>query len=105
VLVKTLPKSVIDQWPEVLKDVVITAVPLLYIQVLTVKFNNGKIWSINVSSELTKRNLDLISKEIEEFVLTYTSSISLIDFTLDIDKLKNDSLLSTNNILKSIYIK
>ena len=45
---KRLPQDVIAKWPEVFKDIDIDAIPLEYVESITVHFHNGKKWEIQI---------------------------------------------------------
>ena len=40
---KSLPKDVVEHWPEVLKDVDIKVVPVKYLHAVRVYFKDGKV--------------------------------------------------------------
>ena len=45
---KRLPQDIIAKWPEVFKDIDIDAIPLEYVESITVFFHNGKKWEIEI---------------------------------------------------------
>jgi hypothetical protein len=96
-----LPKDIIDQWPEIFKDIEVTVVPLPYVKSITVEFENGKTWEINVDTEKLK---DASEEEIEEyleaFFLEYEDFIESVDFRLNTAKVIKDIKERSSRFLK-----
>jgi len=44
---KKFPKDVIEHWPEVFGEINLNVVPLRYLDSITIKFKNGKVWEID----------------------------------------------------------
>lgn len=85
----SLPKSVIDSWPDIFKDIRIDVVPIEYLDSVKVYFADGKIWEIDVKKSLTKPDLD-IETALEDLFDAYEESIINVDFRLDTAKVKHD---------------
>lgn len=51
---KSLPKNVVDHWPEVFNDVTVKAIPIEYLLAIKVTFNDGKKWEIKVKNHHKK---------------------------------------------------
>lgn len=94
---KKLPKDVVDQWPEVLKDVDVEVIPVEYLDSVRITFSDGKIWEID-----TKKNDDDIDFEdaIEALLIEYEDTIDNVDFRLDTAKVKTDIIKRTRTFLK-----
>lgn len=96
----SLPKDVIDQWPEVFNDIEVSAVPLEYLHSMRIIFNDGKIWDIDISKNKKSSTLDELEGHIAELLAQYEDSIENIDFRLDVEKVKKDVIKNTKNFLK-----
>ena len=94
---KKLPKDVIDQWPEVLKDVDVEVIPVEYLHSVRITFSDGKIWEID-----TTKNTDDIELEdaLEALLLEYEDEIDNVDFRLDTVKVKEDIKKRTRVFMK-----
>ena len=49
-----LPPEIVNHWPEVFDNVEIKSVPIEYISSINIFFNNGKVYTIDVSKEKKK---------------------------------------------------
>ena len=96
---KKFPKEVVDHWPEVFGEITLNVVPLRYLDSITVKFKNDKIWEINLSD----KNLDEFEPSLKEILATYESEIDNIDFKLDTERIKKDMIKYTNRFLKKKF--
>jgi len=98
---KTLPKDIVEHWPEVLKDVDIKVVPVKYLHAVRVYFKDGKVWDIDVAKTLKKNtNEQSIEKTLEQLFLEYEDSIQNVDFRLDTAKVKADIQARTQRFMK-----
>lgn len=97
---KSLPKDVVDQWPEVFNDVVVEAVPIEYLDSLRIIFNDGKVWDINVASHARKNQIENLEEHLQELISEYEEVIEHIDFRLDIERVKKDVMKKTKTFLK-----
>ena len=98
---KSLPKDVVEHWPEVLKDVDIKVVPVKYLHAVRVYFKDGKVWDIDVAKTLKKNsNEQSIEKTLEQMFLEYEDSIQNVDFRLDTAKVKADIQARTKHFMK-----
>lgn len=94
---KKLPEEVIDQWPEVLKDINIEVVPVEYLTSVLVTFVDGRVWDI----DLTKTDDDIdVTDAIEDLITEYEDAIVNIDFRLDTVRVKEDITKRTKMFLK-----
>lgn len=94
---KKLPQEVIDQWPEVLKDVDIEVVPIEYLHSVRITFDDGTVWEIDTNKN--PENVD-IEYAIEGIIEEYEDAITNVDFRLDTEKVKNDIKKRTALFLK-----
>jgi hypothetical protein len=97
---KSLPKDVIDQWPEIFSDVDVKAVPLEYLHSMRIIFADGKVWDLNIAAHAKKNGVTGLDEQLRELFDTYEESIEHIDFRLDVDRVKKDIIKKTKNFLK-----
>jgi len=95
--VKELQPNIIDQWPEILTDIVVKEIPVEYIYSVTIMFKNGNLWEILLPSKEKRKK----HEEVEEIINVYSSTISSIDIKIDFKKIKKDSTKAINKLLKS----
>lgn len=98
---QSLPPEIINQWPEVLKDVVVRVVPLAYLHSLKILFKNGKIWDLSVASHFKTNDIESLTANLRELLKVYETSIESIDFQLDVERVKQDSVKLTNKFFKT----
>lgn len=72
--------------------------PVAYLTVLRLEFNNGRIWEINVQDQLKNSEPHKIAEKLLNTFQEYKEDIKKIDFQLDIEKLKDDITESSKNI-------
>lgn len=97
---KTLPKDVIDSWPEIFSDIHVHAVPLEYLDSMRITFENGKVWDINIATYAKQADVNDLESHLKELLSTYEESIEHIDFRLDVAKVKKDVIKHTKSFLK-----
>jgi len=97
-----LPPSIVEQWPEVLKDIEIKAVPAEYLKAVNVTFTDGKVWMIDVHEGLTDDDQSemLIEDALEEFFAEYNDTIVQVEFQLDAPALISDIKSRTKTFMK-----
>ena len=100
ILKKTLPKEVIDHWPEVFGEINLKVIPIKYLDSILISFKDGRSWSIAVRSKLRGNDTSKVEAELQEFFTAYDDAISNIDFKLDTIKVKKDIKQSTEKFLK-----
>ena len=93
-----LTQNVISHWPEVFKDIEIHQVPMEYLHSVTVHFDNGKIWVIEITEKIKKNpgsdyGLEALFEE-------YNDSIINIDFRIDVQKVRKDIEKRTKQFMK-----
>ena len=95
-----LPNHIVDQWPEILKDIEIKAVPTEYLKLVSVHFYDGEIWEIDVRKELMQES-DLSLEEIlQEFFEDHNDDIKKIDFQIDAPSMISDIKRRTKSFMK-----
>jgi len=92
-----LPKEVVAQWPDILKDIEVHAVPVEYLHSVRITFSDGKVWEIDTNRNPEDVNLE---EALESLLDEYEDSISSVDFRLDTEKVKNDIKKRTATFLK-----
>lgn len=102
---KKFPKDVINLWPEVLGDIDLNVIPLVYIDSIEITFKNKKVWEIDFKNNLKDSSLEEFELEIKSLLSEYESEIENVDFKIDTSKLKQDVLDSTNKFLKNKKLK
>ncbi len=97
---KSLPKNVVDHWPEVFSDVTVRAIPIQYLLAIKVTFKDGKKWDIKVKNNTKKLTNSNLEQTLNELFKTYTDSIKNVDFRLDTEKVKKDIEKHTKKFFK-----
>tara|TARA_B110000503_G_C7127053_1_gene405113 strand:- start:530 stop:838 length:309 start_codon:yes stop_codon:yes gene_type:complete len=96
---KRFPKEVIAHWPEIFKDVEVHAIPLQYLNSITISFKDGKIWEIDLNDDRNMLEEDL-EYSIDSLLTEYEDEIENIDFRLDTEKVRRDIEKRTSTFLK-----
>lgn len=97
---KRLPQDIVAKWPEVFKDIDIDAIPLEYVESITVFFHNGKKWEIEIKDKSKKDPLKEVELALNEMFTNYNSAIKNVDFRVDSERVKNDVQKRTKQFLK-----
>lgn len=97
---KSLPRDVIECWPEVFEDIKLKVVPLKYLHAVLVTFRDGKCWEIKITAKTKKAGWESFEQTLAELFKTYERRIDNIDFKLDTDRVKKDIKKSTEKFLK-----
>jgi hypothetical protein len=97
---KSLPKDVIDQWPEVFGEINVEAVPLAYLHSMRIIFKGGKVWDVNIAGQARAHGADNLEEHLKELLANYEEEIEHIDFRLDVEKVKKDVIKETTRFLK-----
>lgn len=93
-----LPVTFLEYWPEVFNHVRLKTVPLEYLSEVTLFFNNGKIWNI----ELLSADRQKIKETFADLFRTYKRDIIKVDVKFDAESLKKDIINQTKLFLDSI---
>lgn len=97
---RTLPKEVVDCWPEVFGEVKLNVLPLRYLHAVLITFKDGKIWEVKISKDDHSKGWQSLEETIGELYKKYESRIDNIDFRLDTQSLKKDIEKGTQKFLK-----
>ena len=97
---KSLPKDVIEHWPEIFGDVKLNVVPLRYLNTVLINFKDGKTWEIKITTQTKKSGWEMFEKNLSEMVKTYEEKIDNRDFKLDTNRVIKDIEASTQKFLK-----
>ena len=93
-----LSKNVIAHWPEVFKDIEIHTVPFEYLHSISVHFDNGKTWVIEIDED-AKENPEF-DYGLEALFEEYEDEIVNIDFSINVVKVRKDIEKRTKHFLK-----
>ncbi len=93
------PKDVIKEWPEVFEEIYMSSMPIKYIHGVELTFNDGRVWEIDLPEQLDLADEDAIIEKLSEGIRDFQEEISTINFQVDIDRLKQDIIKLTQNIL------
>ena len=93
------PKHLVQEWPEVFDDLYMNTMPVAYLDFITLEFNDGRVWEINIKEQSKESDNDTIADHLLETFQEYKHDIKKIDFKLDIEKLKKDIENQTKNYL------
>jgi len=93
------PKNLIQEWPEVFEDLYMNTMPVHYLEMLRIEFEDGRVWEINVQEQLSTTHSDIIADRLVDTFQEYKEEIKKIDFKVNIDKLKTDVRNSSKKIL------
>jgi hypothetical protein len=97
---KSLPKEVIEQWPEVFSEVDVKAIPLEYLHSMRITFDDGKVWDVDIAKHAKTADFSTLEEHIAELLAEYEDSIQHIDFRLDVARVKKDIIKKTRSFLK-----
>lgn len=89
-----------EYWEEIFDSVDMDFLPLEYLDLIIVKFLDGKIWEIDVG-KTSKDTEDSIDDILEKFFEEYEDTIDTIDFRLNTKKLTHDVGKRTKKFLKT----
>lgn len=102
---KKLPTDVIERWPEIFGEITLNVIPLRYLDTITVKFKNNKVWELNLTKNQSNNEWEEFEKNLKNLLSTYENEIDTVDFKLDTDKIKKDMIKYTNKFLKNRKLK
>jgi len=93
------PEKVVNEWPEIFEDMYMSTMPLYYTKSMQIKFDNGRIWQLNIQELVVEHGSDELSTKLLKTFKEYQQDITGVDFEIDIDKLKKDIKKSIKKIL------
>lgn len=74
--------------------------PVDYLQSVTIEFDDGRIWEIEIKEHLNEHDNRPIAERLTDTIKEFQDDIKKIDFKIDIEKLKNDITGSTKFFFK-----
>lgn len=92
------PEQTDEYWEEIFNSVTMDYLPLEYIKCIIVKFEDGKIWEIDIKQS-KKESVD-IEKTLDDFFQEFEEKITDVDFRLNTEALKKDIGRRTKRFLK-----
>jgi hypothetical protein len=98
---KRFPPDIVSHWPEVLKDVDVSAVPVEYLQSVRIIFVDNKTWDIDLTQPQSSQGKKL-ETALEELFANYEDRIKHVDFRLDTNKMKLDVQKRTRRFMKNL---
>ena len=93
------PRHLVKEWPEVFEDLYMNTMPVAYLEIIHLEFANGRVWQIDIQTQLKESDPDSIADKLIETLTEYKEEIIKIDFKVDIERLKKDIGDSTKTIL------
>lgn len=97
-----LPKSVIDEWPEIFNEVIVNRLPLPYLQGIRITFNDGKSWEIAVTGDASKNTS--FSVGLLEIMDSYRENIDNVSIKVNTKKIKKDVNKSISKLLRKLKL-
>ncbi len=97
---KPLNQDMIDQWPEILSDVNLSAIPIFYLHSVVITFKDGNTWNVVLKKEHKESSGEKFTETLNELFQNYEQQIQHVDFRMDIEKLKKDITKTTNKFMK-----
>ena len=93
------PKHLVDEWPEVFKDLYMDTMPVAYVEKMIIEFTDGRIWEIDVKKQLENDDPDGVAKKLLNSLTEYKDTIKNLDIKIDVGLLKADIEKKTKKIL------
>ena len=93
------PSHLIKEWPEVFEDMYMNTMPVAYLKSVRLEFNNGRIWEIDIQEQLDNTTNDIVAEKLLDTFQEYRDDITKVDFSIDIQRLKQDITDKTNKLL------
>ncbi len=93
------PRHLVKEWPEVFEDLYMNTMPIAYLEYVHLEFANGRVWQIDIKSQLQEQEADVVATKLLDTMSEYRADIVKLDFKVDIEKLKKDIGDSTDSIL------
>jgi hypothetical protein len=84
------PSHLVKEWPEVFEDMYMNTMPVAYLKSVRLEFNNGRIWEIDIQEQLGNATNDIVAEKLLDTFQEYKEEITKVDFTIDIQRLKQD---------------
>jgi cyanate lyase len=72
--------------------------PVAYLDLVHLEFKDGRVWEIDVHTELEKQKPEDIADILLNTLQEYKNEITKIDFKVDVERLKKDISSETNKL-------
>ena len=92
------PRHLIKEWPEVFEDLYMDTMPVAYVDLMILEFNDGRVWEINIKDQLKDTDPNDVAKKLLNTLSEYKDTIKKIDFKINVEQLKNDIKNRTDKI-------
>lgn len=92
------PRHLVKEWPEVFEDLYMNTMPVAYLDLIRLDFNDGRVWEIDIKTELEKNNPESIADILLHTLKEYKDEITKIDFKVDVTRLKKDIASETDKL-------
>lgn len=92
------PRHLVKEWPEVFEDLYMNTMPVAYLDLVIIEFDDGKVWQIDISAQLLETDADSVCNKLLDIMQEYKESIVKMDFKINVDKLKKDIKEETSKI-------
>lgn len=92
------PMHLVKEWPEVFEDMYMNTMPVAYLEMVHLTFEDGRIWQIDVRTQLKDSAPESIAEKLLDTLQEYKDEIKKIDFKIDIERLKRDITDSTKTL-------
>ena len=83
-------EALIEEWPEVFENIEISAIPVMYLDKVTIRFLTGMVWEVDVRNHLETISADTIQDLLQELFAEYEKEIKELEYNFDIEQLKKD---------------
>jgi len=83
----------------VFEDLYMDTMPVAYVDVMILEFNDGRIWEIDIKDQLKGSDSNTVAKKLLDTLSEYKDTIKKLDFKINIEQLKADIKKRTNKIL------
>jgi len=93
------PRHLVKEWPEVFEDLYMNTMPVAYLDLVHLEFKDGRVWEIDVHTELEKQRPEDIADILLNTLQEYKNEIAKIDFKVDVERLKSDIKKQSRDIL------
>lgn len=93
------PRHLVQEWPEVFEDLHMNTMPVAYLDMLRLEFNDGRIWEVDVQDQLKSDDAQAVADRLVNIFNEYRDDLKKIDFKMDIDRLKEDIKSSSDKLL------
>lgn len=93
------PRHLVQEWPEVFEDLHMNTMPVAYLDMLRLEFNDGRIWEIDIQEQLKSEDPQMVADKLVNIFNDYKDELKKLDFKMDIEKLKQDIKESSKKLL------